>query len=948
MHIRLNLGVWLFCTASVVALTRPAHAQSDDTPPVETVVVTGSRVISSIANSPTPLTVMTADQLQATTPGDVSSGLNKLPVFQGSRSTRSNNNASQNDAGNALNLRNFGANRTLVLLDGHRVAPTNADGTVDTDTLPQMLMERVDVVTGGASAVYGSDAVTGVVNFVLDKKFTGLKANINGGISSYGDAASYQAGLAAGTSLFGGRGHVEAALRHYHSDGINDETARPEGRDVWLLTGAGTAANPFVDTPHAALTPYSFGGRISCTGCGSLNGAQFTGNGIVGPFNPGTPTGTNGVNSGGDGAHTTVSMATVSLNTDEAFGRFGYDIDDTTNAYVQISAAQSADKGPFQNNNIYTGNAPNTFLRTNAFLPASVAAQMTNPTFNLAEYMTAPGVRGFQTNALNRNIQLTTGVDGMLWNRFSWDIFYSHGENRLKLDDPTNQNNAKLTAAEDAVTTLGGQTACYVSTTSFANLYPGCVPLNPFGPTAVTPQAWKYFTQDTYWIANNTLDDIGGSVSGDLFEGWAGPVKAALSGEMRWASLGIVSNALPTQFVDCTGLRVCNTSASGPTPLWQGNVAANLPTVSNNVWEIAGEVNVPLLKNQPFIQSLSTDIAGRYTDYSTSGAVQTWKIGLDWHIDDDFRIRATNSIDIRAPTLSDLYASRQLTHVGFNDLHTNRNDVTLTATQGNPDLVPEVARTYTAGIVFTPDYVPGLTASVDYYNINLKNAITSVSPVSTTTQNLCEASGGTSPYCALYIRPLPFSDRSTANYPLEIDSTSLNAAVNKTEGWDLELDYGFEPASIWDSLPGSINLRMLANIQPVRSALNFPGAPLTLTAISKGHVTSFVTYSLGDWEISLQDRWLSGFPRETQFGQVYVNPRGKSINYVDINIDRKFAVDDVAMDGYLSVQNIGNTRPPIVPTNQANPGIYFLGIQGANVNYDVIGPYFTVGVRANL
>jgi iron complex outermembrane receptor protein len=957
LRIGSKLGVSLLCAASVVALSSAARAQSADPIATESVVVTGSRIITNSANSPTPLTVITTEQMQATTPSSVPDALNKLPVFQGSKSTRSNNNASQNDAGNTLNLRNFGANRTLVLFDGHRVSPTNADGTVDVDTLPQMLMQRVDVVTGGASAVYGSDAVTGVVNFVLDKKFSGVKFNVNSGISSYGDAASYQAGVAAGTDVLGGRGHVEGSLRHFHSDGINDETSRPEGRNVWLLTGAGTAANPFVDTPHAALTAYSFGGKITCTNCGTLNNAQFVQNGVVGPFNAGTPTGTNGVNSGGDGAHTTVSMATVFLNTDEAFGRFGYDLDDTTSVYVQASAAQSSDKGPFQNNNVYTGTAPNTFLSSNPFLPASVSAQMNNPTFNLAEYITAPGVVGFQTNALNSNMQVTAGADGTVWDKYKWDVFYTHGQSRLKVDDPTNQNNAKMTAAEDAVVGPDGKIACYVSTTASANLYPGCVPLNPFGPTAVTQDAWKYFTQDTYFISTNSLDDVGGSVSGEIFEGWAGPIKAAVSAEMRWSSLTIVSNALPTQFVDCTGLRttapgstapLCNTSTKSPTPLWQGNVAANLATVSNNVWEFAGEVGVPLVKDVPLIQSLTMDVAGRYTDYSTSGVAQTWKIGLDWHINDDLRVRGTNSVDIRAPTLSDLFASRQLTHVGYNDQHTNLNSVTLTATQGNPALVPEVARTYTAGIVFTPSIVPGLTASVDYYKIQLKNAITTISPVSTITQGICESSGGTSPFCALYMRPGPFSDHSQTNYPSEIDSETLNAAVNRTEGWDIELDYAFDPKSIIESLPGSVNLRMLANIQPVLSTLSFPGAPLTLSAISKGHVTSFVTYALDDWQFSLQDRWLSGFPRATQFGQVYTAPRGKSVNYVDINIDRKFLVDDAVLDGYLSVQNIANTRPPIVPTNQANPGIYFLGIQGSSVGYDVVGTYFTIGIRANL
>ena len=164
--------------------------------------------------------------------------MNKLPIFQGSQTIGRPGDGSQNFSSNVLNLRNFGGQRTLVLLDGHRAAPSNADGTVDIDTLPQMLVSRVDVVTGGASAVYGSDAVTGVVNFVLDKKFTGLKTDVNAGISTYGDAMSYNLGAAAGTDLFGGRGHFEAALEYRHRDPVN-QSARPYGPACHLCGGSG-------------------------------------------------------------------------------------------------------------------------------------------------------------------------------------------------------------------------------------------------------------------------------------------------------------------------------------------------------------------------------------------------------------------------------------------------------------------------------------------------------------------------------------------------------------------------------------------------------------------------------------------------------------------------------------------------------------------------------------
>ncbi len=155
--------------------------------------------------------------------------MNKLPDFIGGSTPRTQNNGSTNNSGNTLNLRNLGVSRTLVLLDGQRVAPSNQNGTVNVDALPQMLMSRVDVVTGGASAVYGSDAVAGVVNFILDKNFTGFKYDMNAGISKYGDAAEEKIGFAWGTDLFGGRGHYEMAARVFQQD-----AAPIAARPLWL------------------------------------------------------------------------------------------------------------------------------------------------------------------------------------------------------------------------------------------------------------------------------------------------------------------------------------------------------------------------------------------------------------------------------------------------------------------------------------------------------------------------------------------------------------------------------------------------------------------------------------------------------------------------------------------------------------------------------------------
>jgi outer membrane receptor protein involved in Fe transport len=408
---------------------------------------------------------------------------------------------------------------------------------------------------------------------------------------------------------------------------------------------------------------------------------------------------------------------------------------------------------------------------------------------------------------------------------------------------------------------------------------------------------------------------------------------------MRFNDYTVDSNASPTATVDCTGLRLC----SSATPAWAQNTVAKVHA-SNNVWEFAGELNVPLLKDLPLVQSLDANLAGRYTDYSTSGSVQTWKIGLDYHITDDVRLRGTTSIDIRAPTLNDLFSPVQNSVTGFTDLHTQTNGSLFISSTGNPNLVPEVARTYTAGVVYTPTYVAGLTMSLDYYHINLKNAIGSISATNTQIQNICEQSNGTSPYCVLFIRPFPFADHTPANYPTHVLSENLNTAYTAVEGFDFETDYQFDMADVVDNWDGALSLRLLANYQPVNITQQFTGAAVTKAVFPHGHVTGFVNYTVGDWSVGLQDRWISGFSKANLPTIIFAQPHVNSVNYVDFNLERKFTIDDAQLSAYFTVQNVINTLSPVFSTTAGAPGIFYPVPSGE----DVMGRYFTIGLRAAL
>ncbi len=999
----------LMCAASVLALTAGARAQEN----VEAVTVTGSRVISDITLSPTPITAVSAEQLQATTPTTIPDALNKLPDFIGGATPRSQGNGSTNNSGNTLNLRNLGASRTLVLLDGRRLAATNQGGTVDVDTLPQMLMSRVDVVTGGASAVYGSDAVAGVVNFILDKKFTGFKYDMNAGISKYADAAEEKIGIAWGTDLFGGRGHYEVSARVFQQDMI-PIGARPYGyqNQAWVEAGSGTVADPFVDVQYGRLFNQSLTGTIKCSivptaGPCALQNYTFKGGQLV-PMTRGIPTSTPGLENGGDGGYADPADTTMQARqrNGEIFNRFSYDITPDVNFYLEASAAESADYSKWTPLAVSSaGSRPNTFFTNNPYLSADQQAQLTaaataaknfvpapvpftqvvgnitsiapavapnTPFFSDAHYVNKVdgthasfGDNVYATKTVNRLLNMTAGLSGTL-SGFSWDAYYSHQENRLTVSDPQNTNNAKYMAAQDAVIApaglkvngqdVGGTVQCWVTTQAqFAALYPGCVPINVFDPNGISQTSFNYLKTDTFWTLTQRMDNIGGSISGSLFGLGlpAGEITGALSAEMRWRTYDLISNALPTDFVNCTGLRMCTVNGGAAPALWTQNVNAPV-SASDNVWETALELNVPLLKDAPLAEDLNVDIAGRYTDYSISGTAETWKIGVNDRISDAIRVRGTMSFDIRAPNLNDLFQPVGISSTGFKDNLTTATNSTQLVSKGNSALTPELAHTYTLGIVLTPEFLPGLTTSLDYYTTHMANAITNISYQNGTVQQLCIDSAPTysSPFCALAVRPIPLGQPGStlpANYPTQVLSSPLNSAKVQMEGWNFEMDYNFDWADVWEAIPGSMTIRHLLTYQPVLETQNLPNTVFAWTNQPKTRQTTFINYQVGDWGFNIQNQWLAGAKKATGFNsQNYVIPRLHSYDVMDVTIDRRFDLWGGSSTFYFNIQNIGNTRAPLRGQNPSVPGLFYPSgnTTGPGV-YSDMGRYFTIGLKGN-
>lgn len=939
-----------------ILITHIRHKDaSSPAPGTEAIVVTGSRILHADDFVSPPVTTVTADLLQSMSVSNTPNALNKLPIFapaQTSVSTASGaNGKGSRPPGNFMDLRGLGPIRTLVLEDGHRVPATWFDGTFDVNTVPQLLMQRVDIVAGGASAVYGSDAVSGVVNFILDHRFNGVKGLFQGGISDYGDAPSYRAGLAAGTTLLSGRAHVEFSAEIYNRDKVNSQASRPYGNLSTQIVGGGTAANPFTLASNAYISNTSFGGLITD---GPLAGQQFLPNGTLAPFNPGTPTATTNIGVGGDGGWLRNEDLSPSLLTFQTFARGDYDLGDDTHFYVQGTYAQTRSDVRSQNLVQTAGSNAITIYSGNAFLRPDYQAVLDatgTPSFNLNRYDEDFGNRiTFVTQT--RSMVLTTGLTGLVADRYNWEVYFTHGEGRTRQTSLNNVNSERFYAAMDAVAAPAGNTLGVAAGTPICRAalilpqtYGDCVPIDVFGDGAPSQAARNYVVGTTWWTARNSMDDFAADVSGDLFQGWAGPVSAAVGIEYRAQSLNETTN-VPDNTFDPTGLR--GNFAPG-TLKWTKDIAGPA-NGANSVREANLEVNVPLLKDLPLVHEMSLNGAFRYTNYSTSGDAQSWKLGLDWQVLDDVHLRGMQSQDIRAPTVFDLYQSLQVTIVGHQDLLTSSGGSVNLEAQGNPNLVPEVSRNTILGVTYQPGWLRHFSASLDYYRIAIVHAIGVVSGTSPDVENACNASGGTSSFCQYIVRPHPVSDTSLDNFPILLTSQKLNMASVQTEGVDAQLDYTADLADLDPALEGALGAHLYWAHQPMLKTQSMPGAVVLNMAgaaqAPSDRATIILNYGLGPYAFDLLERYQSSFRQSSNQTLVYAIPDVRAYFQTDIELSYNLSGFDIPAVTFLSIDNLFNAQGGLYQTSgfTGNPGLNYPVGPGA----DIFGRYFTLGVRLNI
>jgi len=933
----------LMAGASVLALPSYSIAQTGQQGAVEEITVSGTRIRTDGYEAPTPVTVVpTADLLQST-PSSLVTALTTLPQFINSQTPSEGSKAGIGAGrGNFLNLRNVGAQRTLTLLDGVRMPPTTYNGRVNADVIPQQLVQRVEVVTAGASAAYGSDAVAGVVNYLLDHSFTGYKVEAVSGISTYGDSFNYRVGAAAGAEL-GSRGHLLASIERYNSDGIQMKD-RPEGLQSCIRAGKvvgstsapGSAANPYVNwCPNATWTAISDGGHVNYGAAnGPLAGTYFPTAGTARPYNLGTPTGTGGFGIGGDGAVLQLEQTiTENVDTDNGFLRADYDVTDNVNAHIT---------GLYSYSNVQANSGFNyfdfnhTIFSGNPFIPAAQQAILTatnTPSFAIQKYISdaplSPGVD------VTNHYTIIAGLDGKIedgaiGNHYSWNFNYARGYTHQLAEERNTPEERLLFAATDAVRDSAGNIVCRVKLTN-PGLYPNCVPVNLLGVGSATSTIASTFgtsRYDTFTI----LDQISGSVQGEPFMLPAGPLSIAFGGEYRRQSLKLKSNSDPAVVRPVDGLRGIAVTAPR---FWFSNVASARGTV--NVKEAFGEVNAPILKAIPFFDSLDVNGAVRVTDYSSSGTVVTWKAGGTWRPSQDISFRATRSRDIRAPTVFDLFSSGSSSRATINDPHTNTSIPVITISGGNAGLKPETGDTFTAGFVLTPRFLPDFNFAVDYFHLNLSNAIATLSAQNIVNQ--CEFSNGVDPICNQITRPLPFSDKTVANVPTLIRNAPSNSSFIKTSGLDVEASYRTNIGA--GTLTSRVLLTYIDSYRTQQSVLlptiEFAGT----NDVPQIKSTISLTYAVDAYSLFIQER-ITG---RQKFGQAPLNyhdiPAIPIYGYTDVTGTYKFSAFESESNVFLTVRNLFNKRPPLYASSGA-PRFTFPTVGG----YDIIGRTFSVGIRA--
>jgi len=935
---------------------------------VTDITVTGSRIARNGYDMPTPITVVSTQDLEASAPANVADYVNQLPAISGSSTPTNNQRGLTSGAAglNTVSMRNLGSGRTLVLIDGHRTVASTMDGAVDTNLVPQGLIKSIEIVTGGASSVYGSDAVAGVVNYILDRDYTGIKGDFSYGQTTYGDDDTYRATLTAGMKFAGDRGHLLLNGTYIQRTGINGV---PRG---WADRGRYLTQNPayvpgngqpqYMPSNRAGLNVVTGGGIIVN---GPARGVYFGQGGTINNYDYGEnydPAGRSEWTIGGDwrlNQHIDGTSLQPAERMRGVYGRLSYDVTDDINVYGELSYNRSfgLNWGGRQTDR---GNIP--IACDNAFIPAALLSQYPS----LACGMRAPGTTAFsmgsynadyptrESNNVRQVYRYVLGAEGsfdLLNSNWSWDAYYQRGiaKNHIAL---VSANRVKLSYAQDAVWSADGtEIMCRVTRDGGTDpLAQGCVPYNRFGIGVNSQQAVDYIMGEP-WTKQRLQQDVAAlNFSTEIGNPWLAPIGIAFGIEHR------------------------REEVSGFTP-----VESQSGWYSGNFADTFGHYNVTegyleTLVNLPF--DIEFNGAARLTSYQQAGEVVTWKAGFTWSPIEDLRLRVVRSRDIRAPNLQELFVAGGGNTNALLNPWSGANARYRGVPQGNLNLEPEKADTWSLGAVYRPSFLPGFGLSVDYYDIKIKGAIDSLSAQ----QIVDRCFDGNEDLCQQIALSMPddlaapryaYGDgwnRTTGPVPGFADfwvyTVQYNYVGVRARGLDFEVSYQTPLDNIAVGLPGTLSLRGLANRAIERETDNGTQAPTDIVGQNTGSLPKWkyrltASYTLDDFTLQLTGRGFgsgvynntyiecaSGCPASTSLNRTISNNRLPGAFYMDAYVSHGVPIGNVDADLYLQITNLFNRDPAMVgagPSDTSSPD------PGTNRSlYDYLGRAFRIGLRFNL
>jgi iron complex outermembrane recepter protein len=940
-----------------------AAAPAADPATVGEVVVTGSRIARRDYVAESPIVTVTNADLKAQGAATVEDFLNQLPSVTPANANLPSNFGLPFNGTTTINLRGLGSQRNLVLMDGRRLQPSNSNGSVDINSIPKALIESVEVITGGASAAYGADAVAGVLNFKLKRNFEGLELDAQYGQTFRSDARAVDVSGTVGSNFADGRGNAVLSLGYVYR-----EQTPTVARAFFRVTGGSTGA--FLQgsvNPSAANSPsqaavdsifatYGFApGRVP-------RGSGFGLNDNGSLFSVGPAVGYTGsadevalVNNAYVLQQNKILLLSGSLlgglSKYNGFARVRYDLSDSVELYSEFNFTQFEASRSSQPS-VAFGAQQFVIPVTNPFIPRdlrTLLASRPNPggTFTMNKVMGELGQKSESEN--NTLYQGTIGLRGPLpFGGWKWDAYASHG--RLDYEQSYNDGWASIARVQTLVTAAdGGRSIC-------AGGY------NPFGKTTLSDACQRYLQVRPTNLTISKQDIFEASAQGVLFKLPAGDVSMAVGADYRANRFEFRPD--PT----ITAADIIGVSAQFPL---KG---------SQKVKELFAELLVPILKDQPFIKSLSANLAYRYSDYNTIDRVSAYKATGDWQIVDSLRVRGGYQRAVRAPNFQELYSPAVR---GFATLPGNTDPCSFDSAErrggnaaavrtlclaqgvpapiidtykypvsayavvslGNPNLSEEKADTYSVGLVWQSrlesPLLANLRASLDYYDIKISGAIAPVS--GTISVSKCFNQDGSNPtfsatnvFCGNLYR---IADTGF----IEANQPYLNVGSFHLAGEDLQIDWLARLEDIGlDSVPGSLALSVLASHMDKFAVQALPGSPSqdfagtigsNIASLPDWKLNASLRYSAGDVSVGVRWRYVAAMDNFTVVTSPTAPlPGTRATHYFDANASWAISKDIELRGG---VTNIADQKPRTIGGQ--------VGRTDASL-YDIFGRSFFVAI----